>query len=69
MVVIQDSLVTVLVTNVGEASEPAPVHVAEDVLILAPIVTLVGRGGPVWAEDAGQEDCMVMLRDDHRLTE
>lgn len=69
MVVIQDSLVTVLVANVGKAGEAAAIHVAEDVLILTPIVTLVSWGRPIRAEDAGQEDCMVMLRDDHRLAE
>jgi hypothetical protein len=69
MVVIQDSLVTVIVTNVGKAGEAAAVHVGKYVLILAPEVTLVSRDGPIWAEDAGQEDCRVMLRNYHRLAE
>uniref|UniRef100_A0A0A8XQV9 Uncharacterized protein n=1 Tax=Arundo donax TaxID=35708 RepID=A0A0A8XQV9_ARUDO len=43
MVVIEDPLVTVFVTDVSGSSQFATVHVSKYVLILAPLVTLVTR--------------------------
>jgi hypothetical protein len=43
MVVIEDPLVTVFVADVSGSSEFATVHVPKNVLVLAPLVTLVTR--------------------------
>jgi len=43
MVVIEDPLVTVFVADVSGSSQFATVHVPENVLVLAPLVTLVTR--------------------------
>jgi hypothetical protein len=43
MVVVEDPLVTVFVTDVSDSSQSATVHVSENVLILTPHVTLVTR--------------------------
>jgi hypothetical protein len=43
MVIIEDPLVTVFVADVSGSSQFATVHVAKNVLILAPFVTLVTR--------------------------
>ena len=54
MVVIQNSLVTILVTDVSETSEPAAVHVAKDMLILTLAVTFVYRNWAIKAKDSGE---------------
>ena len=54
MVVIQNSLVTVLVTDVSETSEPATVHVAKDMFILTLAVTFVDRNWAIKAKDSGE---------------
>jgi hypothetical protein len=43
MVIIEDPLVTVFVADVSGSSQFAMVHVPKNVLILAPLVTLVTR--------------------------
>jgi hypothetical protein len=43
MVVVEDPLVTVFVTDVSDSSQFAMVHVSENVLILAPHITLVTK--------------------------
>jgi hypothetical protein len=43
MVVIKDPLVTVFVADVSDASQFTTVHVSKNMLILAPLVTLVNK--------------------------
>lgn len=56
VVVIEDPLVTVFVTNVCQSSQFAAVHVSKDVLILAPLVTLVTGDLPFCVKNSGQEN-------------
>jgi hypothetical protein len=54
MVVIQNSLVTVLVTYVSETSEVAAVHVSKDMFILTLAVTFVDRNWAIEAKNSGE---------------
>jgi len=56
VVVIEDPLVTVFVTDVSHSSQFAAVHVSKDVLILAPLVTLVTGDLPFSVKNSGQEN-------------
>jgi len=66
VVVIKDPLVTVFVTNVRHPSQFATVHVSEDVLILAPLVTLVTGNLPLCVKNSGQENHIAGLSN-HRF--
>lgn len=66
MVVIEDPLVTVFVANVGHSSQFATVHVPKNVLILAPLVTLVTGDWPFCVKNSGQENHIAGLSN-HRF--
>jgi hypothetical protein len=64
MVVIEDPLVTVFVTDVSDSSQFAMVHVSENMFILAPHITLVTRVGPFCVKNGGQENHIAGLSND-----
>lgn len=66
VVVIEDPLVTVFVTDVCQSSQFAAVHVSKDVLILAPLVTLVTGDLPFCVKNSGQENHIAGLSN-HRF--
>jgi len=66
MVVIEDPLVTVFVADVSGSSEFATVHVPKNVLVLAPLVTLVTRVWPFCVKDCRQENHIAGLSN-HRF--
>lgn len=66
VVVIEDPLVAVFVTDVRHPSQFATVHVAKDVLILAPLVTLVTGNLPFSVKNSGQENHVAGLSN-HRF--
>ena len=66
VVVIEDPLVTVFVTNMCHSSQFTAVHVSKDVLILAPHVTLVTGDFPFCVQNSGQENHIAGLSN-HRF--
>lgn len=66
VVVVEDPLVTVFVTNVCHSSQFATVHVSKDVLILAPLVTLVTGDWPFCVKNSGHENHIAGLSN-HRF--
>lgn len=66
MVVVEDPLVTVFVTDVSGSCQFATVHVSENMLILASLVTLVTRVWPFCVKNGGQENHIAGLSD-HRF--